>query len=55
MGTMTFGSSTSKDEAFKILDKAYDRGINFFDMQNYILLVLKKRLLEILKNSRRVA
>ncbi|MFV7790282.1 aldo/keto reductase [Aliarcobacter lanthieri] len=31
LGTMTFGSSTSKDEAFKILDKAYDRGINFFD------------------------
>ena len=31
MGTMTFGSSTSKDEAFKILDKSYDRGINFFD------------------------
>lgn len=31
MGTMTFGSSTSKDEAFKILNKAYDRGINFFD------------------------
>lgn len=31
MGTMTFGSTTSKDEAFKIMDKAYDRGINFFD------------------------
>ncbi|RBQ28715.1 aldo/keto reductase [Aliarcobacter vitoriensis] len=31
LGTMTFGSSTSKDEAFKILDKAYDKGINFFD------------------------
>lgn len=31
MGTMTFGSSTSKDEAFRIMDKAYDRGINFFD------------------------
>ncbi len=31
MGTMTFGSSTSKDEAFKILNMAYDRGINFFD------------------------
>lgn len=31
MGTMTFGSSASKDEAFKIMDKAYDRGINFFD------------------------
>ncbi len=31
MGTMTFGSTTSKQEAFKILDKAYDKGINFFD------------------------
>ncbi len=31
LGTMTFGSSTSKEEAFKILDKAYDSGINFFD------------------------
>ncbi len=31
MGTMTFGTTTSKEEAFKILDKAYDRGINFFD------------------------
>lgn len=31
MGTMTFGSSTDKTEAFKILDMAYDRGINFFD------------------------
>ncbi len=31
MGTMTFGSTTSKEEAFKILDKAYDRGINFYD------------------------
>ena len=31
MGTMTFGSSTSKQEAFKIMDKAYERGINFFD------------------------
>lgn len=31
MGTMTFGSSTSEEEAFKIMDKAYDNGINFFD------------------------
>lgn len=31
MGTMTFGSSTSRQEAFKILDKAYDSGINFLD------------------------
>ncbi|MDD3026326.1 MAG: aldo/keto reductase [Aliarcobacter skirrowii] len=31
MGTMTFGSSTDEKEAFKILDMAYDRGINFYD------------------------
>ena len=31
MGTMTFGSTTSKKEAFKIMDKAYDNGINFYD------------------------
>ena len=32
MGTMTFGSSTDEKEAFKILDMAYDRGINFYDI-----------------------
>ena len=31
LGTMTFGSSTNKKEAFAILDKAYDKGINFID------------------------
>ncbi len=31
LGTMTFGTTTGKQEAFKILDKAYERGINFFD------------------------
>lgn len=31
LGTMTFGSSTSKEEAFRILDKAYEAGINFYD------------------------
>ena len=31
MGTMTFGSSTDEKEAFKILDMAYNRGINFYD------------------------
>lgn len=30
LGTMTFGSTTTKEEAFKIMDKAYDLGINFF-------------------------
>ncbi len=31
LGTMTFGTTTSKEEAFEILDRAYDRGINFYD------------------------
>ena len=31
LGTMTFGTTTSKKEAFLIMDKAYDRGINFYD------------------------
>ncbi len=31
LGTMTFGTTTSKEEAFQIMDKAYDSGINFFD------------------------
>ena len=31
MGTMTFGLQCDEQEAFKILDKAYEAGINFFD------------------------
>jgi len=31
MGTMTFGTTAGKEEAFKIMDKAYERGINFYD------------------------
>ncbi|WP_457560078.1 aldo/keto reductase [Caminibacter sp.] len=31
LGTMTFGSMTDKKEAFKIMDEAYESGINFFD------------------------
>jgi len=31
MGTMTFGTTTSRQEAFKIMDMAYERGINFYD------------------------
>ncbi len=31
LGTMTFGTTTSKKEAFAIMDKAYEKGINFFD------------------------
>ena len=31
MGTMTFGAAADKAESFKIMDKAYDHGINFYD------------------------
>ena len=31
LGTMTFGSTVDKKEAFAILDKAYAAGINFYD------------------------
>lgn len=31
MGTMNFGHPTSKEEAFKIIDRAVDEGINLFD------------------------
>jgi len=31
LGTMTFGTAADKKESFKIMDKAYDMGINFFD------------------------
>ncbi len=31
LGTMTFGSFTEEKESYKILDIAYDRGINFID------------------------
>jgi len=31
LGTMTFGDQSSENESFKIMDKAYDAGVNFFD------------------------
>ena len=31
MGTMTFGSQCDEKEAFAIMDKAYDAGVNFYD------------------------
>jgi len=31
MGTMTMGWQTDESESLKILDRAYDRGVNFFD------------------------
>ena len=32
MGTMSFGSWSNKKESFQILEKSYERGINFFDL-----------------------
>lgn len=34
IGTMHFGPRTSEQEAFRIMDKALDMGINFFDTAN---------------------
>jgi aryl-alcohol dehydrogenase-like predicted oxidoreductase len=34
LGTMNFGPLTSEDEAFQIMDKALDHGVNFFDTAN---------------------
>ena len=31
LGSMTFGEQTDKKESFKIIDYAFERGINFFD------------------------
>jgi len=31
LGTMTFGTQCDKKEAFNIMDKAYEKGVNFFD------------------------
>jgi len=31
LGTMTFGDQSSEEESFKIMSKAYDAGVNFFD------------------------
>lgn len=31
LGTMTFGGQTSEEDSLRILDKAWDEGVNFFD------------------------
>src|SRR5258708_2183466 len=34
LGTMHFGTLTPEDESYRIMDKALDMGINFFDTAN---------------------
>lgn len=53
MGTMTFGSSCDEPTSFKILDKAYDSGIDFMILLKFILFhqkingcIAQKKLLE---------
>lgn len=34
LGTMNFGTYTSEEESFRIMDRAFEHGINFFDTAN---------------------
>jgi NDP-hexose C3-ketoreductase / dTDP-4-oxo-2-deoxy-alpha-D-pentos-2-ene 2,3-reductase len=34
LGTMNFGPKTSEDDSYAVMDRALDRGINFFDTAN---------------------
>jgi len=34
LGTMNFGPQTSEEDSFKIMDRALDQGVNFFDTAN---------------------
>ena len=43
LGTMTFGEQTPKDEAFKIMDYAYDHGVNFLDTSEMYPVYPKKK------------
>ena len=43
LGTMTFGEQTSKAEAFKIMDYAFENGINFFDTAEMYPIYPKKK------------
>ena len=36
LGTMNFGSSTDEDTSSKIMDRAIEHGINFFDTPSVI-------------------
>ena len=34
LGTMNFGPETSEAESFRIMDRAFEHGLNFFDTAN---------------------
>ncbi len=56
LGTMTFGASTDEDEAKRIVNLAFDAGINFFDTADGYSLGLAEEILgKTLKGRRREA
>ncbi|MGH2391305.1 MAG: aldo/keto reductase, partial [Chloroflexota bacterium] len=34
LGTMNFGPHTSEEDGFRLMDRAHEHGINFFDTAN---------------------
>ncbi len=45
LGTMNFGWQTTQEEAFKIMDRALELGINFFDTANVYSLGVSEEIL----------
>ena len=43
LGTMTFGEQSSKNESYRMMDYAYDEGVNFFDTAEIYPVYPKKR------------
>ena len=44
LGTMTFGEQTNENDSFKILNYAFDKGINFLILPKFIRYIPKKKL-----------
>ena len=43
LGTMTYGEQNSQTESFKLMDYAFEKGINFFDTAEIYPVYPKKR------------
>jgi aryl-alcohol dehydrogenase-like predicted oxidoreductase len=43
LGTMTFGGQADESTSLKIMDYAYDQGVNFFDTANAYTAAKAKR------------
>ena len=55
LGTMTWGEQNNQDEAFQQMDMAFDYGVNFLTLQNYIqfhpALIPKERQVELFQSG----